>query len=355
MSSPPPPQRFEPVVIPTITRYTHIYSPAGTAMSSTKEVGIFPAAGGLGGSTYRHLLRLVPGDRVTLISRHPDKVEAGYRDAGVRARRASYESPPQELELAFSGLDVLFLVSYPSHVHDYRVKVQLPAIDAAKRAGVKHIFYSSLGFGSDAAGGALKAESKAVVMQAHLDSEAHLARLAGEDPGFTYTSIREGLYSESYPIYTAFLDPRAAADGAEVLIPHDGSGPGVSWVRRDELGEASARLVARYCGVGGQFPQRLVNGKVLLSGPREVSLAETVGILGRAVGKTFRIREVGVDEYVRLPQVLRVFGSEDKCRSWATAWEGIKDGEAALVTGDLEEILGRKPQGYEETIKDLLA
>lgn len=234
-------------------------------------------------------------------------------------------------------------------------KVQLPAIDAAKRAGVKHIFYSSLGFASDAAGKSLKADSKTVVMQAHLDSEKHLASLAKADPGFTYTSIREGLYSESYPIYTAFLDPKTAADGSEVQIPHDGGGRGVSWVKRDELGEASARLIARYCGVGGQFPQRLVDGKVLLSGDREISLAETVEILGKTVGKTFKIRQVGVDDYVKLPQVLQVFGSEEKCRTWATAWEGIKDGETALVTGDLEEILGRKPEAYEKTIKELLA
>lgn len=233
--------------------------------------------------------------------------------------------------------------------------MQLPAIDAAKRAGVKHIFYSSLGFGSDAAGKSLKADSKAVVMQAHLDSEAHLGKLAKEDPGFTYTSIREGLYSESYPIYTAFLDPKSAADGSEVLIPHDGSGPGVSWVKRDELGEGSAKLIARYCGIGGQFPQQLVDGKVLLSGCREISLAETVEILGKTVGKTFKMRQVGVDEYVKLPQVLEVFGSEEKCRTWATAWEGIKNGETALVTGDLEEMLGRKPEEYEKTIKELLA
>lgn len=90
-----------------------------------KEIGIFPAAGGLGGSTYRHLLKIVPGDHVTLICRYPEKIEPEYRQAagGVTVRRATYECTPQELELAFSGLDVLFLVSYPSHVHEYRVKV----------------------------------------------------------------------------------------------------------------------------------------------------------------------------------------------------------------------------------------
>lgn len=130
MSSPPPPkQQRQPAIIPNITRYTHIYnSSTHSRVNITmgmKEVGIFPASGGLGGSTYRHLLKLVPNDHVTLINRFPEKVEAGYRDAGVRVRKASYESSPQELELAFSGLDVLFLVSYPSHVHDYRVKVSL--------------------------------------------------------------------------------------------------------------------------------------------------------------------------------------------------------------------------------------
>lgn len=220
---------------------------------------------------------------------------------------------------------------------------------------MKHIFYSSLGFGSDLSSGSLKSDSLAVVMQAHLDSEKHLASLATSDPGFTYTSIREGLYSESYPIYTGFFDPKSAPDGADITIPHDGSGPGVSWVKRDELGEASAKLIARYCGADGQFPQRLVNGKVLLSGSREISLAETVEILGKTVGKTFKIRQISVDEYAKLSPVVGIFGEGEKPRTWATAWEAIRAGEAALVTKDLEEILGRKPEEYEKTIKEMLA
>lgn len=191
-------------------------------------------------------------------------------------------------------------------------------------------------------------------MQAHLDTEKYLAEQARADSGFTYTSIREGLYSESFPIYTAFFDPKAAPDGAEVTIPHDGKGPGISWVKRDELGEASARLIAQYCGVG-QFPQQLVNGRVLLSGTRAFSLAETVKILGEKVGKTFKIRPISADEYVKLPQVLKVFGGEEKARTWATAWEAIKAGEAALVTKDMDEILGRQPEAYEKTIQEMLA
>lgn len=191
-------------------------------------------------------------------------------------------------------------------------------------------------------------------MQAHLDSEKYLASLAKADSGFTYTSIREGLYSESFALYLAFFDPKAASDGAEVTIPHDGSGPGVSWVKREELGEASAKLIASYCGVG-QFPQQLVNGKILLSGIREISMAETVNILGKTVGKSFKIRQIPVDEYVKLPRVAGAFGDETKSRTWATAWKGIQAGETALVTQDLAKLLERDPEEYEKTIKDIMA
>jgi uncharacterized protein YbjT (DUF2867 family) len=86
-------------------------------------IGIFPASGALGTSTYTHLLKLVPNDQVVLVNRSPEKVPKEYVDAGVKTCQASYESSSAELEAAFAGVDVLFLISYPSHVHEYRVKV----------------------------------------------------------------------------------------------------------------------------------------------------------------------------------------------------------------------------------------
>lgn len=86
-------------------------------------VGIFPASGGLGSSTSNHLTKLVPREDIVLINRYPEKTPSHLTEGGVRVRRASYESSPAELEEAFAGLDVLFLISYPSFVHEYRVKV----------------------------------------------------------------------------------------------------------------------------------------------------------------------------------------------------------------------------------------
>lgn len=218
------------------------------------------------------------------------------------------------------------------------------AIDAAIKSGVKHIFYSSLGFA-----GNLSDTSVAHVMGAHLLTEKYLADQADK---VTYTSVREGLYSESFPIYTAWFDPKNPVD--EITIPHSGAGPGVSWVKRDELGEATAKLVVAYVKNPAGFSY--LNKKVLLSGQREISLAETVDILGRAIGKKLHVKEISVDQYVDLPQIgdKHTYHGVDLSREWSTAWEAIRNGETAIVSPAIKEILGREPEAYETTIQELI-
>jgi len=95
-----------------------------------------------------------------------------------------------------------------------------------------------------------------------------------------------------------------------------------------------------------------VNRVVLLSGPREVSLKETVEVLGRVTGKPLKIKEVSVEEYAALPQIgdKHMYHGRDLAVEWASAWEGIRRGEAAVTTGVLEKWLEREPEEYETTI-----
>jgi uncharacterized protein YbjT (DUF2867 family) len=185
-------------------------------------------------------------------------------------------------------------------------------------------------------------------MGAHLQTEAYLSSLTDK---ISYTVVREGIYSESYPIYTSWFNPSSQA--TEITIPHDGSGPGVAWVKRDELGEATARLIISYVEDPAGF--KYLNEKVLLTGQKEYSLAETVEVLGRILGRDLRIREISVDEYVGLEHGgLHTYHGVDLSREWATAWEGIRRGETAAVTGDIKEILGREPEEYEVTMRNLI-
>ncbi|KAL7793148.1 hypothetical protein V8C37DRAFT_378600 [Trichoderma ceciliae] len=308
-------------------------------------IGIFPASGGLGTSTYTHLLKTVSPSNVVLISRYPDKTPQIYRDQGVHLRQASYESSPSELEAAFRDVKVLFLISYPSHVREHRTALHIPALDAAHRAGVKHIFYSSLAFALPD-----KDTTLAEVMGAHLDSEAHLRTLAAQDPAFSWTAIREGLYHESFPIYTAFLDLKDAST-TEIRIPHDGSGPGISWAKRDELGEASANLIAQY--VRDPAGSSWKNTLVVLTGPREWSLADTVKLLSTVAGRDLKICPVTVDEYASQLEVVAKFGGNALALTWATAWDAIRAGETSHVSSSLEQLLGRRPEEFDVTIRNL--
>ncbi|RDW84134.1 uncharacterized protein DSM5745_04460 [Aspergillus mulundensis] len=315
------------------------------------RIGVFPASGGLGSSIVKHLLTLVPASQLTLISRNPEKHENEFA-AGATVARGDYDYP-ETLAHVFEDIDVLMLISYASFEIEHRVNAHKTAINAARKSGVKHIFYSSLAFAGDYA-----QSSVAHVMGAHLETEKLLAELSAGPNPTTYTSIREGLYSESFPIYTNWFDLRDPS--GEITIPHDGHGPGVAWVKRDELGEASARLVANYATVGGAngpvaeaFP--FVNKIVLLTGSKVYSLKETAEVLGRAVGRDVRIREIGVDEYAGLDHAGKhTYHGVDLAREWCTAWEAIRRGETAVVTPTLKEILGREPEDYETTIRGIL-
>ena len=217
------------------------------------------------------------------------------------------------------------------------------AIDAARRSGVSHITYCSLAFGGDC-----ESSSLAFVMQAHIDTERYLASIAAEDKAFTYTAIREGIYSESFPLYT-FFD--LSNPVSEVRIPHDGSGPGVAWAKRSELGEATAILVAQHAKAPGEFEH--LNKTVLLSGSRVWTLAETVEAIAKVVGKEVVIRQVSLDEFTQQPVVKSAMSyvSEITAKDWATVFEAFRAGETAVVSPLLASVLGREPEPFDVTVR----
>lgn len=191
-------------------------------------------------------------------------------------------------------------------------------------------------------------------MKAHIETEAYLEEIAKANMNkFTYTAIREGLYSESFPIYTAWFDPKNPAD--EITIPHDGSGPGVAWVKRDELAEATAKLIFQYAKDPEAFPY--LNKTIFFSGSRAITLAETVEILGRVIGKPLRIRQISVEEYAALPQVgnRHTYKGVNLSKEWTTAWDAIRRGETAVIDPLLGQVLGREPEDFETTVRKLIS
>ncbi|KAL4905961.1 hypothetical protein BDW74DRAFT_184918 [Aspergillus multicolor] len=312
---------------------------------STHTVGVFPASGGIGGSTVKHLLTRLPAKDPVFIARSPEKLEAASPQ-GATVRKANYNDD-SSLEHAFDGITTLFLISYASVQHHHRTQRQKAAIDAAIRSGVQHIFYASLAYAGKHAHNPSATESVAFVMQAHLDTERYLDECAKKH-GIGYTVVRQGLYTEGFPMHLTFFDVRNPAD--TIPIPHDGSGPGVAWVKQEELGEGNTELLRRFVADGQRSP--FAGETVTLTGPRALSSGQTVEILSKITGKQINIKVISGEEWAAIP-VLKENLTYDGCDyslAMASTFEAVRRGEGAYVSPLLGEFLGRAPEEFEATV-----
>src|SRR5688572_21563060 len=114
-------------------------------MSATDTVLVTGAAGHLGRRVLHHLLNTlgVPASRTIATTRRPESL-AEWAARGVAVRAANFDDPGS-LVAAFQGASRLLLISTdtldkPGH----RVIQHRAAIDAAAKAGVDHVIYTSM-------------------------------------------------------------------------------------------------------------------------------------------------------------------------------------------------------------------
>lgn len=88
---------------------------------ASHRVGVFPASGGIGGSTVKHLLPRLPAQDLVFIARNPAKLDFASA-AGATVRKADYDDD-KALEHAFDGIETLFLISYASVEVEHRAEV----------------------------------------------------------------------------------------------------------------------------------------------------------------------------------------------------------------------------------------
>ena len=150
------------------------------------------ASGQLGRLVIAQLLETVPASRLVAAVRDPANV-ADFAAKGVQVRQADY-SQPATLDRAFEGAEKVLLIS--SSEVGQRVTQHQAVIEAAKRAGVKLLAYTSV----------LHADTSALgLAEEHRQTEAALAQ-----SGVPAVVLRNGWYHENYTAGVA----HAVANGA---------------------------------------------------------------------------------------------------------------------------------------------
>lgn len=216
-----------------------------------------------------------------------------------------------------------------------REKHHRAAIDAALEAGVKHIYYTSLGFANP---------SKAAVMRAHIRTEAYLYDLVKEGK-VRVTIIREGLYNESWPLYFGYYFGLKNEERNEVVVAGDGP---VSWTSIADMAFGTAKVLAA--------PSEEWDGKTFyLSQKKTWSLQDIAKIVSRVRGEDVRLKIVSRKEY---ENYYAEKGTERaSVEWWSSSYDALEDGECAIDDPTLEKLLAdasRSPEPLEATIEEML-
>lgn len=279
-------------------------------------VGITGASGPLGRLTTDELLERVDPAGVVLVTRTPAKLsEVAAR--GAEVRHGDF-SDPSTLDKAFADIDRLILIS--TDVVGERVPGHLAAVDAARRAGVRHVLYTS--------GIKPVPENPAVVAADHGATEQAL-----RDSGLEWSFLRNSLYAE-YQVPTA---SQAIASGRHVHNSGDG---GVSHVSRADCAAAAAGALA-----GAAQPGRAYD----ITGPEAVTAAELAALASDLSGRPIEVVELddaayvaGLVEHAGMP--------EQMARSIASFGASAREGFADTVADDVHELSGRPPRSLREVL-----
>lgn len=178
------------------------------------------ATGQLGRLVVDALLETVSASSIVAAVRSPEKA-TGLAARGVVVRKADY-TQPETLDSALAGAEKLLLIS--SSEIGQRVPQHRAVIEAAKRAGIKLMAYTSI----------LRADTSPLGVAAeHSQTEALL-----KASGLPFVLLRNGWYTENY----AASVPTALAHG--VVLGSAGNGR-ISSAARIDYAAAAALAMTR--------------------------------------------------------------------------------------------------------------
>jgi NAD(P)H dehydrogenase (quinone) len=270
------------------------------------------ATGNLGRSTIDSLLKKGhPATNIVALIRD-EKKAADLKNLGVEVRIGDYNNYEQLLA-AFSGIDKLLLISATDLAS--RSKQQQNAVNAAKQAGVKHVLYTSLERKNDT-----ETSPIAFLGKSHIETEKLL-----RGSGLTYTIFRNNLYLDALPM---FFGEQVLTTG--IFLP--AGDVQSAFALRADMAEAIANVLT---SDGHE------NKEYSLSNIQNVSIQEIAQYLTEIVGK--EINYVNPPQDVYVDALTQAGVPAEFIGILAGFAEGIKQGEFAAETKDLETLLGRKP------------
>lgn len=274
-----------------------------------------------------HLGRLIV-DQLLAAGTPPEEIVATGRDtgkladlarSGVTVRRADF-ADPSTLDDAFAGADAMVLVS--TTTVGERFDNARNAIDAARRAGVSRIVYTSILNASTA---------QMKLADAHRRTEEYL-----RDSGSPFVILRNGWYLENYTDQLPMITQYHALLGSA----HDGR---VSAAGRRDLAAAAAAVLTQEGHLGMTYEL----------GGTPFTLTELAATFSDVLGTHIAYRDMQVADYTA---TLTGAGlPPEMAAAVADADAGLARGELFTNSDDLVRLIGRPAITAREAVRNTAA
>lgn len=295
--------------------------------------------GKLGGRIAKNMLKEVsPGDLILTcpdLSRMNKDTLLKWQSLGVSVREANYNDP-QGMEKAFQGGDRIYIVSGVL-IGEKRVQQHKNVINAAKKAGVSHITYTSFLGATD------PAYAHVYVTPDHTATEEYLSQC-----GVNYNVMRNNLYMENYLSTSVML----ALMSGNKWYTTAGEGKGTFIAKDDSARVATALLL----GKGDK------NKAYNITGGESISQRDICSLISELSGINIEYCPVDKNEFFDYLDSMHIPRDTDQDFSKSPVpWCGndMVTNEASIAEGlmdvhsDAVELLtGRKPLTARELAKE---
>ena len=276
------------------------------------------ASGQLGQHVITELLKTTAASHIVAAVRNVGKAQH-LAALGVQVREADY-GRPDTLDSAFRGAEKILLIS--SSEVGQRVPQHRNVIDAAKRAGVKLMAYTSV----------LRADTSVLgLAEEHRATEAYIRA-----SGLPYTMLRNGWYLENYAEH---LDP-VLAHGA--VLGAAGEGRVSAAARADYAAAAAAVLTAP------SAPEAVYE----LAGEASFTLAELAAEVARQTGKEVVYNDMPQAQFKSV--LLEIGVPETMAELLSDSDAGAKQGALEGSGAALRALIGRPTATLSDALKAAL-
>lgn len=272
------------------------------------------ATGQLGRLVITSLLKTIPASNIVAAVRNLDKAK-DLADLGVQVRHADY-SQPESWDTALAGASKVLLIS--SNEIGQRFAQHRTVIDAAKRANVKLLAYTSL----------LHADTSPLGLAAeHLSTEQYLA-----NSGVPFVLLRHGWYTENYTSSLA----QSVAHGALYGSAADGK---IASASRADYAEADATVLTTENQAGKVYE---------LAGDSAYTLTELAAEVSQQTGKA--INYINLPEQVYEALLLKIGLPDAFAQLIADSDTGASKGALYDDSRQLSQLIGRATTPLKATI-----